>query len=64
MLLDPMHPSGGLQPRHALSSSEETDAFMSLHPDAPKWAVGVNIAESSWTLYQDSPSGWQPLESP
>ncbi len=64
MLLDPMHPSGGLQPRHALSSSEETDAFMSLHPNAPKWAVGVNIAESSWTLYQDSPSGWQPLESP
>ena len=64
MLLDPMHPSGGLQPRHALSSSEEMDAFMSLHPNAPKWAVGVNIAESSWTLYQDSPSGWQPLESP
>lgn len=64
MLLDPMHPTGGLQPRHALSSPAETEAFMSLHPGAPKWAAGGDIHAGSWTLYQDSPSGWQPLETP
>ncbi|MFT5585025.1 MAG: hypothetical protein ACI9VR_002613 [Cognaticolwellia sp.] len=64
MLLDPMHPTGGLQPRHALSSGAEVDTFMSMHPDSQKWAAGGNIEASSWTLYQDSPSGWQPMESP